>query len=81
MLWLCRDAPARQHVQSFFKRDLVPLEEAPDGGQRKLLAGLYRKLDLVFLQRCVRLCTHAAEQNVGVRFDPLGAAITAHGVR
>lgn len=62
-------------------RDVVPIEETPNGGQRKSLTGLHRERDLVFLQRCVGLCTHAGEQKLGMRLDALGPAIAAQGIR
>src|SRR5271165_5111474 len=69
LLFLC--------MRGFFECDLVPIEEAPDHGQRKTLAAVGDQPLLDFQQRDVRLTTNETKQIFAMRLNAVRTPIPA----
>src|SRR5208337_2787202 len=68
-------AAAPRRARSFFKRDAMAVEEAPEHGNREALAAILDQALLDLEQRDIRRAADQAEQIVALRLDTAGPAI------
>ena len=68
-------AAAPRRAPSFFKRDVMAVEEAPEHGNREALTAILDQALLDLEQRDVRRAADQAEQIVALRLDTAGPAI------
>ena len=73
--------PAHSRARTFFKRDVVAVEKAPDHRRRHLLASRTLQTVADFVERKVRLAPMKAKQEIRVGLDALRTRVAAHRQR